>query len=1462
MIKFNTGNTIKSVTMKNIFRFLFLSLSIMLIFDVTYAREVPYSGKKDAEIIKQTAASCAPGSNYKYLDINNVRTLLYSYGNGWFLEKAEYEIPKGSRKTSMFSFSLWIGGIDLNNNLKLAAYRYGQGPTTSTAHTKNDFWPGPLKIDGTAGVDEVTCAKYDKLFQITRAEVEEFLAYLDNPAAFPGYTIPKEITEYPAKGDRAEGYAFYLAPFYDADGNGIYEPTKGDYPYYDFTNSLCPRLLPPGKKIARAKIANGGAEDTLGILADQVLKGDQTLWSVYNDKGNVHSETQGEPIGMEIRAQYFAFATNDAINDMTFYSYELINRSTYTLTGTYFSQWVDPDLGYAYDDYVGCDVGRGLGYCYNGNPSDGTGQIEAYGTHPPAVGVDFFQGPYLDPDGCDNPSFKGNTMKGPSFNGDCSIVGLDSATIRMYYGPNGKDSGNFIVRAEAINGINFGDSIIDNERFGMRRFVYHNNNGVANYMTDPDYAPEYYNFLRGIWKDGQKMRYGGNAHPSSGGTGPLCDFMFPELSDVCNWGTRGEEPSPKLWTEVTAGNAPYDRRFMQSAGPFTLRPGACNYITVGIPWARAAGTPWESVALLKIVDDKCQKLFDNCFTVLEGPRAPDLTIQELDKKLIIYISNHPSNNNGNNYKEKYVEYDPNIPNPDNLPHSKRNDSLYRFEGYQIYQLKDATVTDLTDPTKARLVAQCDVRNGVSKLVNWTFDPELGGNKGSVMVTGADKGIQHTFVVEEDLFPLTQSTRLINHKQYYYSAVAYAYNQYKPYQPDSLDQGQLLPYLQGRGNIATYTAIPHIPMGDIQHSNIGDGPVITRIQGQGNGGMTIEFSDSTIAEILSKPMADSVNNKYGSPGYPISYHPEYKVSAGPLNIKVVDPLNIVSGQYIVKFDSMTPGPTNCPLVNPKIKYGKWRLYDLNTKLSYPADTSTIYPYEQLSFKNEQNLVLDLGLAFTINQVPFAGDTTRDGSHYTDNALLAAPAAIYEDSSKIWLGGVPDDDVPASSMNWIRAGIYKGPDMNLYDWDMATLAKGNPWDPDKKYAKIQGGTWAPYCLTVYNDQHVAGSPIIAPAYNKNSKVRSSMDRLASVDIVITTDKSKWTRCAVIEMCPDAKLSEGGAPKFDIRRHQSVNVKGETGVFDSDPQLNSNYINPTGMGWFPGYAINLETGERMNIVFGENSWLSADNGRDMLWNPSSRIFNAGGDPVFGGMHYVYIMGSYNVTITVAGKTYVVDYPAYDGGAYFVTHINKAPAPVYKDYGFGSCLYVGMPLSIEGKQWLSNDVKIKIRIAKPYARYFAGTLPQSYSDTAENHCWPEYSFSTASIATGKQDATKLSSDLDLINVVPNPYYGYNDYERNQLDNRIKIINLPLKSTVTIFNLSGTMIRQFVVDKSGITEPRGSTDGINTDSQTSIDWDLKNFAGIPISGGVYLIHVKAEGIGERTIKWFGILRPTDLNSF
>ncbi|HNI45046.1 MAG TPA: hypothetical protein PK230_10150, partial [Chitinophagales bacterium] len=90
----------------------------------------------------------------------------------------------------------------------------------------------------------------------------------------------------------------------------------------------------------------------------------------------------------------FAYATNDEINNMTFYTTRIVNRGFTNLYDTYFGEWVDADLGNYIDDYVGCDVNRSLGFAYNGDDNDDG--ILGYGLNPPSVGIDFFEGPKKD----------------------------------------------------------------------------------------------------------------------------------------------------------------------------------------------------------------------------------------------------------------------------------------------------------------------------------------------------------------------------------------------------------------------------------------------------------------------------------------------------------------------------------------------------------------------------------------------------------------------------------------------------------------------------------------------------------------------------------------------------------------------------------------------------------------------------------------------------------------------------------------------------------------------------------------------------------------------------------------------------------------------------------------------------------------------------------------------------------
>ena len=1451
--------------MKTIIRLLTVAFLIASVTEVR-AEKVKMNGPQTRNL-KQTTAGCTPSSTFSWLNINNVRARVNAGGDMWWDlpggSGAKYYIPAKSSMTSLYAGSLWIAGMDINNQLKCAAIRFRQ--------VGNDFWTGPLTVDGTASIDATTCMEYDKMYHITRAEVDDFLKNCDeNGIPKQGYEIPANILNWPAHGDPARGMSYYLAPFYDNPGkdgslaDGVYDPTQGDYPYYDITNKLCHKQTPTMEEVYAGTVHGS-------ILSDQVIKGDQTIWWVFNDKGNSHTETGGSAIGMEIRAQAFAFATNEEINNMSFYSYEIINRSTYTLTNTYFSPWTDVDLGFADDDYVGCDVARGLGYGYNGAPIDGGGQTQAYGANPPAVGVDFFQGPYLDPDGIDNPKYDslGNQL--------CD---------------------------ESINGVNFGNGIPDDERYGMRRFVYHNNatSGVNN---DPDEAAEYYLYLRGIWKNGAKMQYGGTAVPGAAGTvGPACDFMFPFDSDPCNWGTGGLLPeggfnqNGKYWSEETGNdgspNEVGDRRFMQSAGPFTLRSGAVNYITFGVPWARATtGKAWASVELLRKVDDKCQSMFDNCFKVLDGPDAPNLTIKELDKKLIILLSNDPTSNNP---YENYTETDINIPEGDTINGEwVEFDRDYRFEGYQVYQLVNAEVgpDELSDETKARLIFQCDVKNNVSRIINFVYSEDMGFSVPTIMVEGADNGIQHSFVVTLDQFTKNNDPSLVNHHTYYFMAVAYAYNNYYTYDPETTEgKGQKSPYLAGRNKIQLYSATPHkIVNGTIVNSSYGDQPVITRWTGLGNGGNLLELSDADVKELLNRPIA-SENNKFGDPDYPVIYHPTYKRGCGPINVKIIDPLNVKPADYALwfhDFENITiehvTGDAGIDGDRATKKVFWWTLKDLETGEEFTSDTTSVLSSEKV--------FLDRGISINIEQPwpfgPTLVGTHGEGNNQTQIYSTLAPnngmlrsAVTYADSSYRWLTGIRDSDATAENpLNWIRAGSYadqNNAQNNDISISSATNGQTKAYDPTGYYEKIAEGTWAPYLLS--NNSGNSGTYNPGPMYKGKNRVDSIYQKMGSMDIVLTADKSKWSRCPVYEMCLSDKLSENGAKPFYLRKAPSIDKDGNPSaatyeealaLAPSDDPESASYISPYGMGWFPGYAIDIETGARLNIAYGEDSFYPDLNGRDMMFNPPAvkeSTANGGSqltDPVifdqvdqtavFGGKHYVYVyaMGKYK-----AGALNL-NCPAYDAGKGLFDAIvacQGMSSPLAYMINFWSQpVFVGMPMAIEGKEWLpkNNPVKISLRVSKPY-KYGYGTMPlevvnDNVYDTVNHKGYaPYYTFTTKGYGPSYNNADKAESDLNLIQVVPNPYYAYDNYEPNALTHKVKITNLPDQCVVTIYTVNGTKIRQFKKDDS---------------STTAIEWDLTNHANTPIASGIYIIHVKdtAHG-GEHTLKFYCAIRQVDLNVF
>ncbi len=1317
------------------------------------ARENVVSTHRKSQL-KASASGCLPASEALDLDINNVRARLMTGGDMWWnigVGGAAYEIPKGSGKSSQFAASCWIGGYDKQGQLKVAAQTYRQDG--------NDYWPGALDVNAKITSDQ--CAQWDRFWKVDRSTINKFIEL----SKISGNTTTSEfdaINQWPATGNpnvKAKGGVSNIslnvnnsyAPFKDINGNGVYEPSKGEYP---------------------------------------LITGDQYIWWVFNDAGNIKQQSITAAMGIEVQTSAFAYATQDFLNNATFYNYRVINRGPLTIDSTFIAVWDDADLGYYLDDFIGCDTSRGLGILYNGTNDDGAPShpVNSYGLTPPQVALDFFKGP-LRP----------------------------------------------VKRAGLPDTV---------EQLRMTNFTYYNND--ASSIGNPDNGVQIYNYMTGSIRNGQRFAddFQGPGVPSKGyGSGPVSNFVF--------WGDPGNASE---WSECACANPPGDRRFVFSSGPFQLLSGAINDITIGVVWAKGVGgCPSTNFKTIKNVDDQAQALFDNKFKTVEGPEAPRMVVRELDRKLIVYLVNdYGSNNYGENYGRSDSSYKDSLQYHQIVVKAQGNkDSLYRFQGYRVFQLANSQVTasEIFDPntgevdnTKAYEVFQCDVHDSVKQIVNYVKNINISDTTHipQIKVNGKDSGIVHSFVLTNDQFATGSDKRFINYHNYYFVAIAYAYNNFSSFDSRNTVSTQDVPYLgssHGAGGIDVpkLTVMPNPANGDmgtILNADYGSGVEITRVEGMGNGGNIIQLDAASEAAAVADGKVDKAT---------------YVAGQGPIDVKVVDPLLVPKYNWVLQIagaDSLIVADSTRRIRNK----ATWRL----TALENGRPVDTIYSETTLAGVNEQ-ILQKYGLSVSVTQVGTPGSNNQlDGNGYLTSDIT------FDDPSTPWLWGVQDQN-DSSFSNWLRSGNvqkFKTPSPP----NTTTDPRGNPCyfndymklDVNSNYGNMLDNftptksTWGPYCLaSAWAFYHLtnsagAGSPCgFDIAYSPRTQDIGHFQALPDVDLVFTSDKSKWTRVAVIEEQEDSTLAEGNALKFLLRRHRSWN--GDLNTDGVSPKYAESDTD-RGMSWFPGYAVDQNTGKRLNIVFGEDSYLTSDNGGDMIWNPSSVKFNPFDNSIiYGGKHIVYILNS-----------------AYDSDKVFVANVKKYyTSNVFLQRAYEPMQWIGVPTSNPTVPMLSlkdglipTTTRLRFRVKRPYSSYHAVADTNNIPDVkvipgmATN---PYYTFSTSGLAKiAKSDTTDRTRILNRIYAVPNPYYGYSGWERNRYDTKVRIINLPSKVTINIYSLDGTLVRTLS----------------KNDNTSYIDWDIRNSVGLPISSGMYLMDVKAEGLGETVIKWFGAARPLDVTTY
>lgn len=300
-------------------------------------------------ILLNAQSPCVKPQAVGFLDANHIKAAILTGGdlfnNGGDLGGEFRYLSDPAQASTLLNASLWISGLDQGSNLRVSASTYRYHYT--------DFVPGPLSPeDGLPYPD--ACTNWDRVFKVTAASIESFktsgatLTLEQKIAQFP------EIMGWPARGNPwfFSVYGFNMpnttqemAPFFDENQDGVYDPQQGDLPV--------------------VMLRNKGP-----FIPSQII------WCVMNDVDSYNPQSNGTaPVQVEVQLTAWAFDCPEKpeLSDAVFTSHKVIYRGNENLEPCQIGLFTDFDLGCYADDYTGSVPEINTWYAYNQDVVDGMG---------------------------------------------------------------------------------------------------------------------------------------------------------------------------------------------------------------------------------------------------------------------------------------------------------------------------------------------------------------------------------------------------------------------------------------------------------------------------------------------------------------------------------------------------------------------------------------------------------------------------------------------------------------------------------------------------------------------------------------------------------------------------------------------------------------------------------------------------------------------------------------------------------------------------------------------------------------------------------------------------------------------------------------------------------------------------------------------------------------------------------
>ncbi len=609
----------------------------------------------------------------------------------------------------------------------------------------------------------------------------------------------------------------------------------------------------------------------------------------------------------------------------------------------------------------------------------------------------------------------------------------------------------------------WGKTYTDSTNLGMESFNKYTNG------TDPVGEVQAYNYMLGLTRDGAAYVYNGQ-----------------ELKYVLS----GDPVSGQGDIDVASA----DRRWMQSTGPLTFRPGDSTEIYVAMVLGQAVNNK-VSISLMRFHDRFAQLTYDNDWRRIAPPAAPILNSFQ-DENSVTIAWNDTS------------EVDP---------------GSYPFEGYLIYQGETKT-------GPWHKITAFDIDNTIEDVFDETFNPSAASFEYVKVKDGDNFGIKRSITITDDII---NGGHLNNLTEYHFKVEAYAVNNDAPVgfrTTTSSATISLTPQMTVQDITYEYDAEETV---EVTHSEgVSDGIItVTVINPDSLTGHTYQVVfvdtlgivvDTTVPDPINDPgvfVIDSINiawhlidvtagdtvlawqtNQDGSEDYPIVNGFQIKVSGPALGFKsfqcvanaggVIDPPESAGAPWYGYPVPTGVDPDGYVTDGQQVGEGAWLFATGdNGGTNGGGNRGSYAAFLSRTFRDDPDRIARLGIYDW--EMRFTGSNDNPGVNggYVIEAFTTGMA--YWAPFELWRTGVGTPDDPSDDLRLIPWDIGDGGDSLYYmsNWGTDSIVVDSSVSPpdttffgNNGYEhSISGGDNDPYTDWVYwkipvdgnGDPYVSGS-----------------------------------------------------------------------------------------------------------------------------------------------------------------------------------------------------------------------------------------------------------------------------------------------------------------------------------------------------------------------------------------------------